>query len=124
MSKVPVTPQHVEENMPPPSYEEVMGHQALSSVKANLPKEQLPPLAYIDIMPRCLHPGDMRRKAPPEYDRFRYIFFCLIASCLLSYFHLTVFRMLYFSTYIMSIDEWIHNIFRRYMVKYTITKIA
>ncbi|XP_056012775.1 uncharacterized protein LOC130052314 [Ostrea edulis] len=70
MSKVPVTPQHVEENMPPPSYEEVMGHQALSSVKANLPKEQLPPLAYIDIMPRCLHPGDMRRKAPPEYDRF------------------------------------------------------
>jgi hypothetical protein len=73
MSQVPVTPEYVEKEMPPPSYEEVMGHQALSSVKADLPQEQLPPLAYIDIMPRCLHPGNPRRKVPPEYDRFRYI---------------------------------------------------
>lgn len=71
MSQKPVTPQYVEETMPPPSYEEVMGHQALSSVKANVPQEQLPPLAYIDIMPRCLDPGNMKSKVPPEYDRFR-----------------------------------------------------
>lgn len=71
MSQKPVTPQYVEETMPPPSYEEVMGHQALSSVKANVPQEQLPPLAYIDIMPRCLNPGNMKSKVPPEYDRFR-----------------------------------------------------
>lgn len=70
MSQKPVTPQNVEETMPPPSYEEVMGHQALSSVKANVPQEQLPPLAYIDIMPRCLNPGNMKNKVPPEYDRF------------------------------------------------------
>lgn len=71
MSQKPVTPHYVEETMPPPSYEEVMGHQALSSVKANVPQEELPPLAYIDIMPRCLNPGKMKNKVPPEYDRFR-----------------------------------------------------
>ncbi|XP_062599010.1 uncharacterized protein LOC134260481 [Saccostrea cucullata] len=70
MSKSPVTPDYVDKHMPPPSYEEVMGHQALSSVKADVPREELPPLAYIDIMPRCLHPGNMRKRVPPEYDRF------------------------------------------------------
>lgn len=57
-------------NIPPPSYEEIMGHQTLTSAKTNVSREELPPLAYIDIMPRCLFPGNMKGKVPPEYDKF------------------------------------------------------
>lgn len=70
----PTSAEEVFKNIPPPSYEEIMGHQTLTSAKKDVSMEELPPLAYIDIMPRCLYPGNMRGNVPPEYDRFRYIF--------------------------------------------------
>lgn len=68
----PVSAEEVFKFLPPPSYEDIMGHQAQTSAKANISQDELPPLAYIDIMPRCLHPGNMKGKIPPEYDKFRY----------------------------------------------------
>lgn len=74
MDSQPIQPMSAEDvfkNIPPPSYEEIMGHQTLTSAKTDVSKEELPPLAYIDIMPRCIHPGNMKGKVPPEYDKFR-----------------------------------------------------
>lgn len=74
MDSPPIPPMSAEDvfkNIPPPSYEEIMGHQTLTSAKTDVSKEELPPLAYIDIMPRCLFPGNMKGKVPPEYDKFR-----------------------------------------------------
>ncbi|KAK3088229.1 hypothetical protein FSP39_016398 [Pinctada imbricata] len=69
----PVLPEYVEDTMPPPSYEEVMGHQIQSSVKHDMPQEELPPLSYIDIMPRVMTLADMRRKIAPVCDSFSVI---------------------------------------------------
>lgn len=74
MDSQPIQPMSAEDvfkNIPPPSYEEIMGHQTLTSAKTDVSKEELLPLAYIDIMPRCIHPGNMKGKVPPEYDKFR-----------------------------------------------------
>ena len=87
----PTSAEEVFKNIPPPSYEEIMGHQTLTSAKKDVSMEELPPLAYIDIMPRCLYPGNMRGNVPPEYDRFRYI-------CLVSLMSITIFVLIY--TYI------------------------
>ncbi|XP_062599009.1 uncharacterized protein LOC134260480 [Saccostrea cucullata] len=65
-----ITTEDVINSLPPPSYEDIMGHQAQTSAKTDVSKEELPPLAYIDIMPRCLHPGNMKGRVPPEYDKF------------------------------------------------------
>ena len=66
----PVLPQNVQETLPPPSYDEVMGHQIQTSAKHNVPQEELPALSYIDVMPRCTSQGDMRNRIPPVCDGF------------------------------------------------------
>ncbi|XP_050411964.1 uncharacterized protein LOC126826892 isoform X1 [Patella vulgata] len=66
----PVLPEHIqngESATPPPSYEEAMG-QYQSSVCKN--EQELPPLAYIDILPKCLVPGAVENKIPPKFQSF------------------------------------------------------
>lgn len=53
--------------LPPPTYEEVMG---VYQTSMNPPPAELPPLAYIDIMPRCLKTGNIKGKIPPTFDQF------------------------------------------------------
>ena len=64
----PVSAEDVEKSKPPPSYEEVMG-QFLTSVSER--EDDLPPLSYIDIMPRMVDPGNMKNKKPPTFEKFR-----------------------------------------------------
>ncbi|KAK3791451.1 hypothetical protein RRG08_046603 [Elysia crispata] len=54
----------------PPSFEEVMG-QFVTSVQMNQP--ELPCLAFIDIMPRMIKPGNLQFKELPEFQRFQEI---------------------------------------------------
>ncbi|KAJ8300943.1 hypothetical protein KUTeg_022462 [Tegillarca granosa] len=56
-------------DFPPPSYEEVMGHQTQSSINKSV-QQELPPLAYTDIMPHCLNPGNIKEKIMPQFDKF------------------------------------------------------
>ncbi|XP_069119390.1 uncharacterized protein [Argopecten irradians] len=65
----PATPESVAASCPPPSYEEVMGHQTVGYAKASSPSD-LPPLSYIDIMPRLLDPGNIANKVTPQFDKF------------------------------------------------------
>ncbi|XP_033760856.1 LOW QUALITY PROTEIN: uncharacterized protein LOC117342736 [Pecten maximus] len=65
----PATPETVAASCPPPSYEEVMGHQTVGYAKATSPAD-LPPLSYIDIMPRLLDPGHIESKVTPQFDKF------------------------------------------------------
>ncbi|ESO86375.1 hypothetical protein LOTGIDRAFT_235434 [Lottia gigantea] len=62
-----VLPEHIQDKSPPPSYEEVIG-QHQSSLKQD--QNELPPLSYIDIMPRCLEVGAVDRKVPPKFEPF------------------------------------------------------
>ena len=66
---MPILPEYVEISAPPPSYEEIMGHQTQTSVNSQNTTD-LPPLAYVDIMPRMLNPGNMRSKIAPQFDKF------------------------------------------------------
>lgn len=52
---------------PPPSYEEVMG---VYQTSLNPQQPDPPPLAYIDIMPKCLKTGNIKGKIPPTFDSF------------------------------------------------------
>lgn len=59
---------------PPPSYEDVMGAYQ-TSIKAGpavqgYPVTQIPPLAYIDIMPRCISAGNIPGKVAPKFENF------------------------------------------------------
>lgn len=69
----PALPEYVEKSMPPPSYEEIMGHQTQSSVNHQGPSNDLPPLAYVDIMPRMLNPGNIKMKLAPQFDKFGFV---------------------------------------------------
>ncbi|XP_046561246.1 uncharacterized protein LOC124270253 [Haliotis rubra] len=60
----PVLPQGVEA---PPTYEEVMGSNQSSVIEG---QPELPPLAYIDIMPRILNVGNMRANIAPVFQKF------------------------------------------------------
>ncbi|XP_041371143.1 uncharacterized protein LOC121384709 [Gigantopelta aegis] len=51
----------------PPSYEEVMGYFKTS---VNNSEPELPPLVYIDIMPRCLSVGNMVGGTAPTFQNF------------------------------------------------------
>ena len=64
----PVLAKDIEISKPPPSYEEIMG-QFVTSVTPE--HEELPPLSYIDIMPRLVDPGNMKNKIPPTFEKFR-----------------------------------------------------
>ncbi|XP_021345006.1 uncharacterized protein LOC110444969, partial [Mizuhopecten yessoensis] len=65
----PATADTVAATCPPPSYEEVMGHQTVGSAKTTTAAD-LPPLSYIDIMPRLIDRGNMDRKVTPQFDKF------------------------------------------------------
>lgn len=67
----PTLPEYVEHSMPPPSYEEIMGHQTQTSVHQETATD-VPPLAYVDIMPRLLENGNIKFKIAPKFDKFRY----------------------------------------------------
>ena len=54
----------------PPSYEEVMG-QYMTSVQTT--QQELPALAYIDIMPRLIKPGNLSVKVMPVFQPFQEI---------------------------------------------------
>ena len=66
----PALPEYIERTAPPPTYEEIMGHQTQTSVQQESASD-IPPLAYIDIMPRMLHPGNLKNKVAPQFDKFR-----------------------------------------------------
>ncbi|XP_060073517.1 uncharacterized protein LOC132553303 [Ylistrum balloti] len=66
---LPATPESVAATCPPPSYEEVMGHRTVGYAKTTSPSD-LPPLSYIDIMPRLLDPGNIDKKVTPQFDKF------------------------------------------------------
>lgn len=68
----PTLPEYVEQSMPPPSYEEIMGHQTQTSVQHETTSD-IPPLAYVDIMPRLLEKGNIKYKVAPKFDKFRYL---------------------------------------------------
>ncbi|XP_053380425.1 uncharacterized protein LOC123540761 isoform X2 [Mercenaria mercenaria] len=55
--------------LPPPSYEEIMGVYQ-TSVKTEQQTSDIPPLAYIDIMPRCLKAGNIAGKVAPTFDDY------------------------------------------------------
>ncbi|XP_076092473.1 uncharacterized protein LOC143063912 [Mytilus galloprovincialis] len=67
----PALPEYIEHAMPPPSYEEIMGHQTQTSVQQTV--AELPPLAYVDIMPRLLKNGNIKYKIAPEFDKFSFV---------------------------------------------------
>lgn len=67
----PTLPEYVEQSMPPPSYEEIMGHQTQTSVQHETTSD-IPPLAYVDIMPRLLEKGNIKYKVAPKFDKFSY----------------------------------------------------
>ena len=52
----------------PPSYEEVMG---IFQTSIGPDQPELPPLVYIDIMPRFLSEGNMAGGQPPTFQNFR-----------------------------------------------------
>ncbi|XP_052788293.1 uncharacterized protein LOC128223167 [Mya arenaria] len=64
---VPISADEAAFHVPPPSYEEVMGAYQTSFKPG---PDSLPQLAYIDIMPRCLRPGNIKGKLKPEFDNF------------------------------------------------------
>ncbi|KAL4219016.1 hypothetical protein ACF0H5_021600 [Mactra antiquata] len=66
---LPITAEDAAFRLPPPSYEEIMGVYQ-TSVKENIDDSPPPSLAYIDIMPRCLNPGNIAGKCPPQFDDF------------------------------------------------------
>lgn len=66
---LPVTADEAAFRLPPPSYEEIMGVYQ-TSVKAEQQMADIPPLAYIDIMPRCLKAGNIAGKVTPTFDDF------------------------------------------------------
>ncbi|XP_071096572.1 uncharacterized protein [Haliotis cracherodii] len=66
----PVLPQDVQHGAgveAPPTYEEVMGSNQSSVIEG---QPELPPLAYIDIMPRFLNAGNMRANIAPVFQKF------------------------------------------------------
>ena len=81
----PISADDVISAKPPPSYEEVLG-QYMTSLTDNQSKvspavsqsddssvsQSSPrPLAYIDIMPRLLKPGNLKEKMAPTFQSFR-----------------------------------------------------
>lgn len=68
-----MTPEDAAFLHPPPSYEEVMGAYN-TSIKTPLGQAvtpgDLPALAYVDIMPRCISPGNIKGKVLPKFDDF------------------------------------------------------
>ncbi|KAL5011523.1 hypothetical protein ScPMuIL_010074 [Solemya velum] len=64
----PMSPSSVQAMAPPPSYDEVMGHTFMTPIRPD--QQDLPVLSYIDIMPRCLNPGNIPMKLAPEFDKF------------------------------------------------------
>ncbi len=52
----------------PPDYEQIMGQHLTTIIFA---QPELPPLSYIDIMPRVLDPGNIRYQKAPTFERFR-----------------------------------------------------
>ncbi|KAK3608945.1 hypothetical protein CHS0354_039191 [Potamilus streckersoni] len=70
----PLLPEHVAQRDPPPSYSEVMGEYQ-TSVAAQHPPQDMPALAYIDIMPRCINPGNIPGGISPTFDTFSTIIY-------------------------------------------------
>lgn len=87
----PALPEYIEQAMPPPSYEEIMGHQTQTSVQQTV--TELPPLAYVDIMPRLLKNGNIKYKIAPEFDKFRLVYL---------FYFIFIFYKLFFFSFIMS----------------------
>lgn len=44
-----------------------------TSVKPEQKGSDIPPLSYIDIMPRCFDPGNIGAKVIPKFDDYRYL---------------------------------------------------
>lgn len=66
---VAITADEAAFHVPPPSYEEVMG-VFQTSVKTAQTVSGPAALAYIDIMPRCLSPGNIPGNVAPKFDDF------------------------------------------------------
>ncbi|KAL3870866.1 hypothetical protein ACJMK2_038898 [Sinanodonta woodiana] len=65
----PVLPDHVAKRNIPPSCTEFMGEYK-TSVVAEQSLQDMPALAYIDIMPRCINPGNIPKGIAPTFDTF------------------------------------------------------
>ncbi|KAL3870867.1 hypothetical protein ACJMK2_038899 [Sinanodonta woodiana] len=70
----PLLAEHVAQRDPPPSYSEVMGEYQ-TSVVTQYPAQDMPALAYIDIMPRCINPGNIPGGISPTFDSFSTIIY-------------------------------------------------
>ena len=56
-----------------------MGVYQTSVKPVQVQHQDMPPLSYIDIMPRCLKIGNIKEKVKPTFDNFRlYIIFLFV----------------------------------------------
>ncbi|XP_045181889.2 uncharacterized protein LOC123540686 [Mercenaria mercenaria] len=55
---------------PPPTYEEIMGVYQTSIKKEQVVSQEMPTLAYIDIMPKCISKGNIAGNVAPKFESF------------------------------------------------------
>lgn len=70
----PATAEYAMRTCPPPSYAEAVGQEIMTSVTTTM-EYGIPPLSYVDILPKCTEKGNPAKKIEPIFDPFKYVYY-------------------------------------------------